>query len=312
MRPLALFAFVAILLGCFACSSGGKAPTPTNRFYTDGARALTAGDRLATKGCSQGAVKSYFKAVELFTLSDDQGALASCFNNIGTLYLGDGNSADALHYYREALELHTRSNSLEGRVRVLTNMATAHVEADAPDKAKETLDQADALAATGLISWPQSHIARANLRLYRGEAQDALNLLLEINDTLQDPEAALSASLHFALGRSYGALMRHEEARDNFSRALTVDRNRGALRLMVTDLTEIGRTLIAMDKDDDAAWYLERALGMSTLLGGTAAHDEVVDMLNNLTGTAEHSPSAVTGYFIERWASGESFAAPCN
>lgn len=312
MKPLALFAFVAILLGCFACSTGGKAPTPTNRFYTDGARALTAGDRLATKGCSQGAVENYFKAVELFTLSDDQGALATCFNNIGNLYLGDEKSADALHYYREALELHTRNGNIEGRVRVLTNMASAHVAEGFPTKAESNLDQADLLAAKGNITWPQTRIVRANLRLQRGDAHGALSLLLEVNGTLQAPEEALSASLHFALGRSYFALTRYEEALVHFSRALTVDRDRGALRLMVTDLREMGRTLIAMGKEDDAAWHLERALRISALLGSPATHNELLDMLSNLTGATEGAPSSVTGYFLERWANGESFAAPCN
>ena len=312
MRPLALFAFVAILLGCFACSSGGKAPAPTNRFYTDGARALTAGDRLATRGCSQGAVKSYFKAVELFTLADDQGALATCFNNIGNLYLGDDKSADALHYYREALELHTRNDNLEGRVRVLTNLASAQVAEDSPTKAEEHLDQADLLAAKGGISWPQTRIVRANLRLHQGDALGALTLLREVNSTLQAPEEALSASLHFALGRSYVALTQYDEALVHFSRALTVDRDRGALRLMVTDLREMGRTLMAMGREDDASWHLERALRISALLGEPAIHNELLDMLNNLTGTTEGPPSSITGYFLERWANGESFAAPCN
>ncbi|BCS97782.1 hypothetical protein DSLASN_34140 [Desulfoluna limicola] len=312
MRPLALFAFIAILLGCFACSTGGKAPTPTNRFYTDGARALTAGDQLATRGCTQGAVENYFKAVELFTLSDDQGALATCFNNIGTLYLGAGKSADALHYYTEALELHTRNGSLEGKVRVLTNRAAAHLAEDSPDKAEEDLTQAESLSAQGELSWPQTRIAQANLRLHKGEAQEALNRLLEVDASLTAPEEALSASLHFALGRGYFALTRYEDALGHFSRALTVDRKRGALRLMVTDLREMGRTLTAMEQPSEAAWHLERGLRISALLGAETEHKDLQNMLNNLTDAAEGAPSAVTGYFLERWANGESFAAPCN
>jgi tetratricopeptide (TPR) repeat protein len=312
MRPLALFASLAILLGCFACTTGGKAPAPTTHFYTEGARALTSADQLATRGCNQGAVKSYFKAVELFTLADAQDALATCFNNMGNLYLGDGKTADALHYYREAQALHTRNGNLEGRVRVLTNMAAAYLADASPAKAEETLNQAEPLMTQGEIAWPQASVVRANLLLHSGNAQGALGLLLEAKSSLKAPEAPLTASLHFALGRSLFALNRYEEALTHFSKALDVDRKRGALSLMVKDLREMGRTLGAMDQPAEATRVLERALGIASLLGAEAQQMALQKMITDLPGDSEGSPSSVTDYFIERWTSGEIFAAPCN
>lgn len=312
MRPLALFAFLAILLGCFACTTGSKAPVPANRFYAEGARALSGAEELATRGCSQGAVKSYFKAVELFTLADDQKALAACFNNIGNLYLSEGKSADALHYYRAARAIHTRSGNLEGTVRVLTNMAAAHLAEESPTKTEEHLNQAEELAAKEHFIWPQTLIVRANLKLHSGHAEAALALLLNADDGFKAPEEAFDASLHFALGQSFFALERYEEALDGFSKALDVDRKRGALRLMARDLREMGRSLAAMDRKDEAIWHLERALRISTLLGAATEQKALQELLIDLTGESGDSPSSITGYFIERWTSGESFAAPCN
>ena len=312
MRPLALFAFLAILLGCFACTTGGKAPVPSNRFYAEGARALAGADQLATRGCPQGAVEGYFKAVELFTLSDDQKALAACFNNIGNLYLGEGKSADALLYYRAARAIHTRSGNVEGNVRVLTNMAAAHLAEGSPDTAKEHLNQAEELMATEHFIWPQTVIVRANLRLHSGDTEGALELLLNVSTSMKAPEGPFAASLHFALGQSLFTLTRYDEALTHFSKALDVDRKRGALRLMARDLREMGRSLAALDRKDEGVWHLERALQISTLLGAATEQKALQELLIDLTGESGDSPSSVTGYFIERWTSGESFAAPCN
>jgi tetratricopeptide (TPR) repeat protein len=312
MRPVALMASIVMLLGCFACTFGGKTPAPPNRFFGEGARALAAGDSLATKGCYQGAIDKYFKAVELFTLSDDQEALASCFNNIGNLYLSDGKSTEALHYYREAETLHARSGNLMGRVRVLTNMAAANIAEDAPDKAEENLDQAEKLAEKGAFAWPQTTIVRANLIRHRNNAEEALALLLEVEGPLEDAEAPLTASFHFALGRTFFDLTRYGEALQRFSKALAIDRERGALRLMAGDLKEMGEALSAMERWDDAAWHLERALGISTLVGAEAEQKALKDRLTDLAGKTKGNPSPVSGYFQDRWEQGESVAPPCN
>lgn len=309
MRPLALFTLMTLLVGC---ATGGKAPGPPNYFYDKGARALASGDRLATKGCNQNAVKSYFKAVELFTLADEQAALASCFNNIGNLYLGEGKSADALAYYREAAAIHTRSGNHKGLVRVWTNMAAAQLAAGAPAKADERLSQAEALAAETQAAWPPITLGRANLRLHRGDTQGALDLLLALDDRLKNPDAPVAAALHFALGRSYFALGRHGEALTAFSKALAVDRGRGALRLMARDLQEMGRTLAAMGRNDEAIWHLERALGITTLLGAAPEEKTLQDLLIDVAGNAEAPFFSVPGYFRDRWAHGESLAAPCD
>ncbi|WP_300672300.1 tetratricopeptide repeat protein [Desulfoluna sp.] len=312
MKPLALFASIAFLVGCSACAAGGKTPVTTNHFYEEGAQALTKGDRSATKGCNTGAIKYYFTAVELFTLADAPEALATCYNNIGTLYTGEGKRADALAYYREAQAIHTRMNNLQGNIRVLTNIATAYLADGTPDKAEASLNQADTLATEGQITWPQSTITRASLMLHRGDATGALALLLDLKTTIGAPEASLAASLHFTLGRSFFALTHHEEALAEFSKALDVDRKRGALHLMATDLREMGRCLAAMDRKDEAIWHLERALRITTLLGATGEQKVLQELVIELTGNTEAAPLSVSGYFIERWTHGDSFAAPCD
>lgn len=311
MRPLALFAFVAILAGGVACTSGKAAVAP-NRYFVDGARALSAGDQLATKGCTKGAVESYFRAVELFTLADDPEGLAASLTNIGNLYLGDGKSADALIYYREALSLHTRKGNLEGQVRVLTNMAAAHMGQKATDRAEEALAQAEGLIAQGGLSWPETRITRANLRLFTGNADGALALLREVENGLTAPDARLAASLHFSLGRTLSSLKRHDEALPEFAKALERDRIRGALPLMVGDLREMGTTLTALHRTDEAIWHLERAMGIATLLDATVESKALSAMIAGLSGETKGAPLSVTGYFVERWARGESFASPCH
>jgi len=310
MRPLALFVLVAILAGCSACATGGKTPEPANHFYQKGARALTGADRLATRGCTQKAVTSYFKAVELFTLADDQEALAACFNNIGNLYLGNGQNAEALLYYRQARAIHTLSGNTEGEVRVLTNMAAAQLADGATAEAETHLNRAKAIASREGIARPQMGIVRANLMRKTGNTAEALTLLQAVATTVKASDTPLAASLYFAMGRSYVALKRYEEGLTKFSDALAVDRHRGALGLMVRDLREMSRCLAALNQKKEAAWHLERALGIATLLGAEPEQKAIQNELTNLTGETKASP--ISGYFMERWTQGESYASPCD
>jgi len=312
MRPLALFVSVAILAGCSACTTGGKAPVPTNPYYNKGVRALSGGDRLATRGCNRKAMESYFKAVELFTLGDDQKALAACYNNIGNLYLENGQYDDALVYYGQAQWIHTRSGNTEGQIRVLTNMAAAHLAKGSAAEAEAHLNRVKNIASSAGISWPQMDIVRANLLRETGDTQGALALLQTVEEKAKSPDAPLEASLHVALGKSYVATGRFKEALAEFSGALDVDRGRGALHRMAGDLREMGRCLTAMDQKEEAAWHLERALGIAVLLGADTEQKAIQGLLTDLTGETTAPSMPVSGYFLERWTHGESTASPCD
>lgn len=300
-----------MLLGCVACTTGGKPPT-VPPYYAEGTRALAAGDRLATRGCSKKAVIGYFKAVELFTLADDQKGVATCFNNIGNLYLHDGKNDDALLYYREAYGIHTRQGVTKGRVRALTNMAAAFTHGESPDEATKALDQASKIASEAKLHWPQGDIIRASLTLQQGDAHGAIALLKKAEEDDVEPSPSIAAALHFTWGKSLFALENYEGSLTRFSKALDEDRRLGALPLMTKDLTEMGRTLAAMKRPQEARQHLDRALGIATLLGKTETQQSLEMMIRALPGKAATAAPSVTEYFLKRWTSGEQLAAPCN
>ncbi|VFQ43353.1 tetratricopeptide repeat protein [Desulfoluna butyratoxydans] len=310
MKPLALFISVAILAGCSACATGGKAPAPTNPFYTKGARAVETGDRFAIRGCSTKAVESYFKAVELFTLADDQDALAACFNNIGNVYLENGQAGDALVFYEQALWIHESSENTRGEVRVLTNMAAAHLMGRSAVLAESRLDLADSSALEVGFSWPQTQVVRANLMRETGDAQGALTMLQALAQKEQSPGLSFDASLNVAIGKCHLYLGRFDEAFTAFSKALKADQERGALLRMAGDLREMGRCLALMDQPEDAAWHLQRALGIALLLGDETEQEITETMLTDLPGEVGTTP--VPDYFLERWTQGDSSASPCD
>ncbi len=309
MPPLARLLAAIILLGCTACAS---IKTPASSPYDEaGTQALATGDRLTTKGCYQGAVVHYFKAVEWFTLADKPEALATCFNNLGNLYLNEGKEREALHYYRESYEIHTRYGNTQGRIRLLTNMAAALVSDTSSQEAEETLHRAEALATQAKIDWPQALIVGAHLRLHQGDAPGALARLRGTEGILTEP-TPLAATLHFAWGKSLFALTRYDEALIHFSEALKRDRHRGALRLMIKDLREMGATLAALNREDEARVHLQRALGIATLLGAQAEQDAIRERLSPLTGQREGPYASVTDYFLERWRGEHRLTAPCQ
>ena len=310
MKPLARLLFAAILLGCTACASV-KTPYPSP-YDEAGAQALATGDRLTTKGCDKGAVVHYFKAVEFFTLADNPDALATCFNNIGNLYLNDGKNREALHYYREAYEIHTQYGNTRGRIRLLTNMAMALIPEASPEKAEEALHSAQRLSTQAKIPWPRTLIVEAHLRLRHGDASGALAILGHIRGEREASETPLAAALHFARGKSLFALTRYDEALIHFSHALTVDRHRGAGRLMIKDLTEMGRTLTAMEKRDAALFHLQRALGIATLLDAEEEQRKLQAMVIALSGHTSDSVTPISDYFLERWRGEHRLTAPCN
>ena len=310
-KPFAFIACATMLLGCVACTLGGKTPA-VPPYYAEGTQALALGDKLATRGCSKKAVLGYFKAVEFFTLADDQQGVATCFNNIGNLYLNDKKNSDALHYYREAYGIHTRQDDTKGRVRALTNMAVAFIRGESLGEAKNALDQASDIASEAKLPWPQGDVVRASLNLQWGDAHEAIVLLKRADKETTKPSSSIAASLHFTWGKSLFALEEYEEALTRFSKALDEDRRLGALPLMVKDLTEMGRTLTALDRPQEARQHLIRALGIATLRGKTTTQQSLEKMVRALPKDTATAAPSVTEYFLERWTSGERFTAPCN
>ena len=300
-----LIAFLAMTLGCAKTT---VVPKPVASYLEDGAQAMTQGDEYALHGCKTMALTSYLKAVEYFTLSDDQRSLATACNNIGTLYLKEEKPQEAIHYLEEARLLHRLTGSIQGELRAITNLAATHALKKELEKAGSLLDEANALAQTHGITWTPAQLGRANLLLKQGEAPKALAIIARIEANAVERPEALAAAIHYAAGSALFASKQHKEALGRFQKALALDTRQSAFGLMADDMKEIALCLRELNKPLEATWYLRRGLKLSALLGENPKRQTFLALLQEMSD----QKSPVTDYLVNRWTKGDTFAAPCK
>ena len=67
-----------------------------------GAEQIKKGNNLYQKGCYKGALEHFFRAHELYAVSDQQSGIAMSMNNIGSVYRALGDASGALVFFEEA------------------------------------------------------------------------------------------------------------------------------------------------------------------------------------------------------------------
>ena len=304
--------FIGLLVICTACATTPAAPKAVSIYDNAGAKAMTAGDKHALHGCREMALKDYLEAVELFTLSDNQKALATAFNNIGTLYLRDHKPDEAMLYLQEAQFLHHLTHGTQGEIRALTNMAAVHIFNAQFQQAEDRLNEAETLAASKKMFWAPTRLGRINLLLKRGQPRKALEMATALEKEQTPHSEGLAISIIYSMGRAHLALGEYALGLAQFEKALKLDTQRSAFRLMADDMKEAAACLNGLNRHKEAAWYLCRALKITALVGGKVQLADLNSRLESLPQKNTNQASPVTDFFMHRWTDGKTFAAPCD
>ncbi|HOW31331.1 MAG TPA: tetratricopeptide repeat protein, partial [Bacteroidales bacterium] len=168
------------------------------------------------------AMESYQKAIMVFRETKDDDAVSDCLNNIGNLYLDNGNPFRALDYFKQSLQIVLDKGDEYRLIIRYKNLATAYSELKDYDNASQYLNDALKLAEK---SGDKSFIASCNMLFGKLNAdkndftianayyEKSVNLYSEIGARSEQAEALVElASTLLSAGKVSEAVIKAREA----------------------------------------------------------------------------------------------------
>jgi tetratricopeptide (TPR) repeat protein len=287
-----------------------KKPAPSH--LTVGQRETENGLEWYKKGCYRKSLYHFFRAYELFSMSDLVDGVAMSLNNLGTIHRALGNYEEAIAAFQEAYRLYIEIDDQEGAVKALSSKAATLIQMGDLDNSENTL--ARALLLSSKISEKELFIAllqnKGVLLTKQGQYQEAQKVLTTCLNQTKGRPALERASLHFAFGNLMLRTNRPSEAVASFQKALSLDKEVGFFRAIADDLSYLAQAYLQLGQKENAVRAWERCVKILALLD---LPDEVTKTMEVLQKTAQETriDISVTEGFVERWRQGRLYESPC-
>jgi tetratricopeptide (TPR) repeat protein len=277
-----------------------------------GAEQIKKGNNLYQKGCYKGALEHFFRAHELYAVSDQQSGIAMSMNNIGSVYRALGDASGALVFFEEAALLYENAGDKAGQRQALSNRAAAMIDLGELAGAEEILNQAS-LIRTSTDTGPFVPIRknRGILLKKKGQFKESEQVLREALAGSALYGLSETAALEYALGDLMLETGRAHEAAGHFQAALNADRQSGFYKGIADDLARLAEVAWQMKEEPVAIHYWKRSIHVYAMLGMNRERDETLGRLQSaLKKTGKQD--AVTAIFIKRWEDGKRLENPCE
>ncbi|MEN6464770.1 MAG: tetratricopeptide repeat protein [Syntrophaceae bacterium] len=257
----------AAVVFLFSCAGGPVRTDPPH--MTGGTQQIALGNSAYKQGCHNAALRSYYRAYELYSASDQPAGVAMSLNNLGNVYRALGEPANALKYFGEAGVLYARSGDRQGLRQVLANKAAALMDLGSLDLAEKALAEAGKVDLPDNAGFLPLIIDRGILLTRRGDFQAAEKILdaavaKSPTDTTGAPDAAAA---HYAMGRLKMETGQFKTAAGYFQAALKADQASGFYAGMADDLQRLGDAYSRMGEPDAALDYWKRSVRIYALTG---------------------------------------------
>jgi len=263
-RRINIAGVAAIFILLLSCAGGPVKTDPPH--ITGGTEQIALGNKAYKQGCYTAALKSYYRAYELYSASDQGAGVAMSLNNMGNVYRATGDSNTALTYFEEAISLNRQSGDKQALRQVLANKAAALIDLGSLDKAEEALAQAERLELPDNSDFLPLLIDRGILLTRRGDFKGAEKMLAAANEKSQAKSSDFAAA-HYALGRLKMDMGQPKEASGYFQAALKADQAAGFYAGMADDLQRLGDAFSSMGEPQAALDYWKRSIRIYALIG---------------------------------------------
>jgi tetratricopeptide (TPR) repeat protein len=272
---------------------------------------LDSGNILYRKGCYHQSLTHFFRAFELFTLSDSLEGVAMCLNNIGNVYNSLDSVETALLFYDEAYTTYTALNDMKGAIHALTNKAASLIAHNRLSRAEEVMTEAERISTQTRISFPQLTINRGILLTKKQEFAEAELVLKRALTTIDSENTPAFASVHFALGTLMMKTDRHAESLSFFHQALHADQRAFFQPGMAENLSSIGDAMVLIGRQKEAISYYKRSLLIYALINRQGKKEE---LLNKLEAISQKGISdlSIVHFFLDQWRKDNFGNAVCN
>ena len=255
-----------LLLGLTACGGG---PKPQPALIAAANRMATAGSRWFQLGCYEKAMGYFSQALETSRLSDDLPGMLRALNNLGAAALGAGRLEEAGEYFEEALRLNREVGDPVQESMILGNLAgLAYKSGKFEDAETFWLKAVEAARAeeshTGLA------LQLSNLgMLYRtrGRPEKAGDYLKQAEaEALVQGDVRTLAGIYLEMGLLAEGQGDLKAAERHLIRARELDKESENPRGIAQDLEKLGVLYQRLERWDEAALVLDRAIHLGAVL----------------------------------------------
>ena len=310
-RPcLGLFLLLSFLL--ISCV-GGPAKKSAPSHVTVGQKETEKGLAWYKKGCYRKSLYHFFRAYELFSMSDLVDGVAMSLNNLGTIHRALHNYEEAIAAFQESYRLYLEIDNQERALRALSSKAATLIQMGDLDRGKKILDRA--FIESSELSERELSISllqnKGVLLTKQKQYQQAHEILKACLNQSKGLPATEKASLHFAFGNLLLQINRPAEAVESFQKALSLDKEVGFFRGIADDLSYLAQAYLQLGQKEKAVRAWERSIKILALLD---LSEEVNKTMENLQKTARETRMdiSVTEGFVERWRQGRLYESPCS
>jgi tetratricopeptide (TPR) repeat protein len=280
---------------------------------------MTAGQKETEKGlewykngCYRKSLYHFFRAYELFSMSDLVDGVAMSLNNLGTIHRALHNYEEAIAAFGEAYRLYLEIDNQERALKALSSKAATLIQMGDLDRGEKILDRA--FVESSKLSERELSISllqnKGVLLTKRGQYLEAHEVFKRCLNQSKGLPATEKASLHFAFGNLLLQNNRPTEAVASFQKALSLDKEIGFFRGIAEDLSYLAQAYLQLGQKEKAVRVWERSVKILALLD---LSDEVNKTMENLRKTAQETGMdiSVTEGFVERWRQGRLYESPC-
>lgn len=292
---------------CLACAAGPPQPRSPEHirksvYYTNKAV------QLFNKGCYAHALDYFQEAHQRYTAADNLEGVAHSLNSMADLYYRLDDMQSAVLVYNDAISVYQTLKDRPALARTLSNKAAALISLGKLDEAREVLDQADALDGDHSALRLKT---RALLKIKQKEFQQAQSLLIEALAAADKTNNPIVSSIHYALG--HVALMKNQpaQAREEFTKALDIDRNAAAYDDIARDLGALGTCYVLEENPVEAVNYFKRSAKIYALLKNRRKTDEMTAQLKQSAARSGQDIQA-TLHWITQWMEESKGADLCD
>jgi tetratricopeptide (TPR) repeat protein len=301
-------AVLAAAVFLFSCAGEPVRRDPPH--MTGGAEQIALGNAAYKQGCYNTSLKSYYRAYELYSASDQPAGVAMSLNNLGNAYRAMGEPGGALKYFEEAAVLYARSGDRQGLRQVLANKAAALMDSGKLDLADKALAEAGSVDLPDNAAFLPLIIDRGILLTRRGD-HNAAEKVLETALSKSPAGAPDAAAAHYAMGRLKMETGRFKAAAGHFEAALKADQAAGFYAGMADDLQRLGDAHSRLGETDAALDYWKRSVRIYALIGQKQETAAVMKKLESAAAKTGADLSVIEA-FVKSCLEGRQYDRLCR
>jgi len=312
MKRLSFILWICMSIALVSCA-GGVGKKPVTSHLTGGEKETEKGLEWYKKGCYRRSLHHFFRAYELFSMSDLLDGVAMSLNNLGAIQRALGDFEDAIAAFEESYRIYEDLDDQEGAENALSNEAATFIQMGDLQKGEDTLERAFSLSSSKSGKGPSISLLQNQGVLFtkQGRYQEAEAILTTCLNQAERLSPLERASLHFAFGNMMLQSHRPAKAVAAFEKALSLDKQVGFFRGVADDLSSLAEAYIQLGEKEKAVKAWQRGIKILALLDLNHEVDKTMEQLLETAREAKIDMSITEG-FVERWRQGRLYESPCE